>query len=169
MSLCDGPSPNNGLRQGTHLNLLDLFQCYPIFDRLCAHMPIAGSINLTRTCRTLSHLYQTLLDLQQWNVDRDLLRFVKDPRRFRTQLGKCDGLISGSFALQFLSGCFGKALALTFLWKIAERPVNSSTTWSTSRIISCLERASTPITDGLDLPEYDFHRSSRARAFPIYG
>ncbi len=40
-------------------------------------------------------------DLQQWNVDRDLLRFVKDPRGFRTQLGKCDGLISGSFALQF--------------------------------------------------------------------
>jgi len=83
------------------LNLLDLFQCYPIFERLCAYMPIAGIIYLTQTCKALSHLYQTLLGLQQWNVDRDLLRFVEDPRRFRTQLGKCDGLISGSFALQF--------------------------------------------------------------------
>jgi hypothetical protein len=111
MSLCDGPS-SNGLRQDTHLNLLDLFQWYPIFDRLCAHMPIAGIINLTRTCRTLSHLYQTLLDLQQWNVDRDLLRFVKDPRRFRTQLGKCDGLISGSFALQFFERVFWEGSGL---------------------------------------------------------
>lgn len=100
MSLSDHSSPN-GLRQDNHLNLLDLFKWYPIFDRLCAHMPIAEIINLTRTCKALSHLYQTLLGLQQWNVDRDLLRFVKDPHRFRTQLGKCDGLISGSFALQF--------------------------------------------------------------------
>ncbi len=75
-------------------------------------MPIAGIINLTRTCRTLSHLYQTLLDLQQWNVDRDLLRFVKDPRRFRTQLGKCDGLISGSFALQFFERVYWEGSGL---------------------------------------------------------
>lgn len=102
MSLSDGPSPH-GLRQDTHLNLLDLFPRYPIFDRLCAHKPVADIISFTRTFKALLHLHQTFLGLQQWNVDRDLLRFLKDPRRFRTQrhVGKCDGLVSGSFALQF--------------------------------------------------------------------
>lgn len=56
---------------------------------------------MTRTCRASSHLYYSLISLQLWNIDRDLQRFVREPRRFREQLGKCDGLISGSFALQF--------------------------------------------------------------------
>ncbi|KAL8691236.1 MAG: hypothetical protein Q9218_003494 [Villophora microphyllina] len=72
-----------------------------IFDRLCVHLSIGEIIRLTRTCKALSHLYRTLVGLRHWNVDRDLLRFVKDPWGFRSQLARYDGLISGSFALQF--------------------------------------------------------------------
>ena len=90
-----------GQLETTKPTLYDLFETYPIFDRLCLHLPIREIINLTRTCRALSKLYQTLLHLQQWNVDRSLLRFVKEPRQLRAQMAKCDGLISGSFALQF--------------------------------------------------------------------
>ena len=87
--------------QFTKPTLLDLFQSYPIFDRLCLHLRIREIINLTRTCKALSHLYQRLLRLQKWDVDRSLQYFVKKPRELRNQLPECDGLISGSFALQF--------------------------------------------------------------------
>lgn len=91
-----------GSQQGSKLNLLDVLQRYPIFDRLREHLHIGEVINLTRTCKALSCLYQTLVGHRNhWNVDRDLLRFVRNPRRFREVLGKCDALISGSFALQF--------------------------------------------------------------------
>ena len=87
--------------QSTKPDFLDLFRAYPVFDRFCTYLSIRDIISLTRTCKALSHLYRTLIRLQHWNIDRDLLRFVEDPRRFRSQLGKCNGLISGSFALQF--------------------------------------------------------------------
>lgn len=82
-------------------SLLDFFRAYPILEQLLKHLRIVDVITLTRTCEPLSHLYQTLLELKPWNVDHDLLRFVKDPRGLREQLGKHDALISGSFALQF--------------------------------------------------------------------
>lgn len=83
--------------------LLDIFHKeshYPIFIKLCELLPIADIISLTRTCKQLSNLYQTLLPLQ-WNVNRTLERFVRDPSAFRSQLGRCDALVSGSVALQF--------------------------------------------------------------------
>ena len=56
---------------------------------------------MTRTCKSLSHLYRALLTSNHWNVDRDLRCFVKDARRLRSQLGQHNALISGSFVLQF--------------------------------------------------------------------
>ena len=37
----------------------------------------------------------------QWNIDKYLHRFVSDPKKFRSQLGAYDALVSGSLALQF--------------------------------------------------------------------
>ena len=100
MPFSTNPSDNVPIRS-MKPDFLDLFRAYPVFDRLCTNLSIRDIISLTRTCKPLSHLYRTLIRLQHWNVDRDLLRFVEDPRRFRSQLGKCNALISGSFALQF--------------------------------------------------------------------
>ena len=100
MALSDDPTLHSA-SQSPKPTLLDLFESYPVFDRLCQHLPMREIINLTRTCRALSNLYQTLLRLKKWDVDRSLRRFVNDPRQLRAQLGKCEGLISGSFALQF--------------------------------------------------------------------
>ena len=83
------------------LNLLDLFEYNPVFNSLCFHLPIKDIVSLTRTCKALSHVYQTLLKSKHWNVDKDLRRFVADPRRLRNQLGQCNAFISGSFVLQF--------------------------------------------------------------------
>ena len=37
----------------------------------------------------------------QWDVDRRLRRFVRDPYGFRSQMAKSDALIVGSFVSQF--------------------------------------------------------------------
>lgn len=83
------------------LNLLDLFEYNPVFNSLCFRLPIKDIVSLTRTCRALSHVYETLLKSTHWNVDKGLRRFVNNPRRLRNQLGQCNALISGSFVLQF--------------------------------------------------------------------
>ncbi|KAL9580239.1 MAG: hypothetical protein Q9212_004611 [Teloschistes hypoglaucus] len=82
------------------LNILDYDSQYPVCDRICSFLPIGDLVNLTRTCRQLSSLYQNLLPAQ-WNVDRRLLGFVNDPKALRSFMGKHDVLISGSFAIQF--------------------------------------------------------------------
>ncbi len=83
-------------------HFLDIFHYgqYPIFTGICSLLSISAIIALTRTCKALSTLYQELLP-QQWNVDLLLGRFVQDPLLFRSQLGRYDALVSGSFAVQF--------------------------------------------------------------------
>ena len=72
-----------------------------VFDRhMCDHLSIAEIVALTRTCKKYADLYQYLLPAQ-WNVDRKLRCFVRDPYGFRSQMAKTDALISGSFAFQF--------------------------------------------------------------------
>jgi len=80
--------------------LIQREEYYPIFDRICSSLGIGDIVSLTRTCKSLSSVYQVLLTTQ-WNVDRALRRFVKDPCLFRSKLGEYDALVSGSFALQF--------------------------------------------------------------------
>ncbi|MCJ1469260.1 hypothetical protein MMC07_007893 [Pseudocyphellaria aurata] len=94
-------------------SFLDVFHResrYPIFDRICSFLPIDSIVALTRTCRGLSELYRYLIPLQ-WNVDRLLSRFVSDPDRFRSQMGRHNALVSGSVALQFFE---------RVLWKEAD-------------------------------------------------
>ncbi|MCJ1295304.1 hypothetical protein MMC34_006866 [Xylographa carneopallida] len=88
-------------KEQTILNLLTNHeQHYTVFDGICSYLGIAEIIALTRTCKKLSGLYQRLLKTQ-WNIDRQLRRFVNNPKGFRAQLGRNDALLSGDFALQF--------------------------------------------------------------------
>ena len=85
------------------MNFVNLFvwnSHYPIFSRLCDFLAIGDIVALTRTCRQFANLYQLLLPVQ-WNVDRRLRRFVRNPAGLRSQMGQSDALISGSFAVQF--------------------------------------------------------------------
>ncbi|MCJ1431534.1 hypothetical protein MMC27_000887 [Xylographa pallens] len=84
----------------TVLDFLSPRPHYPVFRCLCSYLGIAEIIALTRTCKKLSGLYQLLLKTQ-WKVDHGLLRFVKSPARFRSQMGQHSALVSGSFAVQF--------------------------------------------------------------------
>jgi hypothetical protein len=72
-----------------------------IYDRLSSCMPLRDTLALSRTCTQMRHAYR-----ERWSVDDRLTRFVKDPKRLRSELGRYSSLISGSFALQFFAQCF---------------------------------------------------------------
>lgn len=96
------------------LSFIDIFHPesrYPVFERICSHLTIDAIIALTRTCRGLSGLYQSLIPLH-WNVDRLLSRFVRDPQFFRTQMGRYNALVSGSLATQFFERVLWKESGL---------------------------------------------------------
>ena len=86
--------------RATFTSIFDRHMCYPFFINLCEHFSIAEIVALTRTCKKYADLYQYLLPIQ-WNVDRKLRRFVRDPHGFRSQMAKSDALIVGSFVSQF--------------------------------------------------------------------
>ena len=81
------------------MSVFDRHRCYPFFIRLCEHLSIAEIIALTRTCKKYADLYQYLLPIQ-WDVNRRLRRFVRDPCGLRSQLAKSDALIAGSCVVQ---------------------------------------------------------------------
>jgi hypothetical protein len=83
-----------------HVDLIHLFDYYPVRDRICFYSSIGAIIAISRTCKQLSQTYQDLL-ATQWNIDSKLSRFVADPRRFRMRLRDTEAVISGSFAVQF--------------------------------------------------------------------
>lgn len=51
-------------------------------------------ICLRRTCKDIR-------EYLQWDINAKLQRFFNNPCAFRSELGRCEALISGSFALQF--------------------------------------------------------------------
>lgn len=82
------------------MSVFDRHICYPFFIKLCEQLSIAEIVALTRTCKKYADLYQYLLPIQ-WDVDRGLRRFVRDPYGFRSQMAKSDALIAGSFVVRF--------------------------------------------------------------------
>ena len=84
------------------VTVLDLFSKFPVVDEICSCLGIGDIISLTRTCKSLSGLYRSLLS-SQWNVDKHLRRFVDNPVNFRSQMARCDAL-GGSFLIIFLCG-----------------------------------------------------------------
>ncbi|KAL8823699.1 MAG: hypothetical protein Q9191_005627 [Dirinaria sp. TL-2023a] len=91
------PSPTP---KTTVFDVLDHDARYTIFESIASLLNIADIASLSRTCKQLSSFYQALLPAH-WNVDRRLRRFVRDPKALRSQMGRHDALISGSFAVQF--------------------------------------------------------------------
>ncbi|KAF2710357.1 hypothetical protein K504DRAFT_533315 [Pleomassaria siparia CBS 279.74] len=70
----------------------------PIQHQLMQYLHTKDVLNLCRT----SYQVRSYIKAGVWNINAKLGRFVDKPEAFRSQLGRCDGLISGSFALQFL-------------------------------------------------------------------
>jgi hypothetical protein len=87
--------------------LFDIFakrdKYWTIFDTVASFLPIGDILALQRTCKVVAPIYEQL-QKSQWNIDKRLERFFKDPRKFREKIGESEALVSGSFALQF----FGK-------------------------------------------------------------
>lgn len=95
----DIPSPRlEQLPPVTLLDVLDADRYYPVYDQLCSYMPVPSVLALSATCKQLRNAFQ-----ERYSVDHRLLRFVEDPLRLRSELGRHGALISGSFALQFFA------------------------------------------------------------------
>ena len=104
----------------TFMSVFDRHMCYPFFIRLCEHLSIADIVAMTRTCKKYADLYQYLLPIQ-WDVDRRLRRFVRDPYGFRSQMAKSDALIAGSFVTQFFERTSWETSALNIFVEYGER------------------------------------------------
>lgn len=84
----------------TFLSTFDHGFHYPIFAVLCDCLKIAEIIASSQTCKKLSGLYRYLLSTQ-WNIDKELSRYVDDAPGFRSEMAKCGALIDGIFAFEF--------------------------------------------------------------------
>lgn len=71
-------------------------------DRIMGYLGVVDILALTGTSKSLSNLYNDSLP-RYWDIDQRLSRFVSDPTKFRRILGRNNGLIVGSFPLQFFS------------------------------------------------------------------
>ncbi|OTA69596.1 hypothetical protein K449DRAFT_429059 [Hypoxylon sp. EC38] len=86
------PTPVQG-----HPLLLTLLDFYPSREGIMHYLDTKDVLNLARASMAIRH---NIMD-NYWNINSKLARFIRDPTRFRSQLGHSDALISGSFALQF--------------------------------------------------------------------
>ncbi|KAI0841850.1 hypothetical protein F5Y06DRAFT_292673 [Hypoxylon sp. FL0890] len=77
--------------------LQTLLNIHPIRQRIMRHLNTQDVLNLGRTASAMRY---NIIN-NDWDINRKLARFIKDPTRFRSQLGRSDALISGSFVLQF--------------------------------------------------------------------
>ena len=78
---------------------------FPIANAVCTFLDISDLINLARTCKKIYYVFG-LVQRSQWSINRRLGYFVNDPIGFRSMVGQCEALISGSFALGFLDRVF---------------------------------------------------------------
>lgn len=83
----------------TFFDIFDESQ-YPVFTRICELIPVDSILALNQTCKSLSNLYQRIQPTQ-WNIDRRLGEYFRDPSQVRSLMGECDALISGRFAVEF--------------------------------------------------------------------
>ncbi|KAF4343747.1 hypothetical protein FBEOM_2334 [Fusarium beomiforme] len=73
-----------------------------IVDNILFHLGIADIYALHATSRSLRWLVGYMTDSPSLlNVNKQLRLFVKDPLRFRSELGRTDGLIAGDFVCNF--------------------------------------------------------------------
>lgn len=85
-----------------------------IVDTTLFHLGIADIYALHATCRSLRWLVGYMTDSPRLlNINKQLGPFVEDPMRFRSELGKHDGLIAGDFVRNFFE--FGRWEVTTLL------------------------------------------------------
>lgn len=78
-----------------------------ILDTILLHLGIADIYALHATCRSLRWLVGYMTDSPGLlNINKQLGPFVKDPVRFRSELGRYDGLIVGDFVRNYFE--FGR-------------------------------------------------------------
>lgn len=78
-----------------------------VVDTILFHLGIADIYALHATCRSLRWLVGYMTDSPRLlNINKQLGPFFKDPMRFRSELGKCDGLLAGDFVRNFFE--FGR-------------------------------------------------------------
>ncbi|KAI0816589.1 hypothetical protein GGR55DRAFT_697422 [Xylaria sp. FL0064] len=88
--------------EGNGSTLRYLLSQYPIQSRIIRDLDMRSILNLCRTSSDLrADIYSDL-----WDINKKLGRFFQNPRAFRTELGRADALIGGSFALQFFANKF---------------------------------------------------------------
>lgn len=85
----------------SQLTLEDLLEHYTIRSSLFSSLDPVSLIRLQRASRKVHDLAPEIRR-NQWNLNRFLLRWFRDPRSFRRQMADNDAIISGSAALQFL-------------------------------------------------------------------
>ncbi|KAI3336855.1 hypothetical protein HD806DRAFT_474993 [Xylariaceae sp. AK1471] len=88
--------------ENSHLTLRSLLGQYPIQTCIFRNLDMKSILNL---CQTSRHM-RTDIRAYLWDIDEKLERFFVNPRAFRTELGRADALIAGSFALQFFANKF---------------------------------------------------------------
>ncbi|KAI1269437.1 hypothetical protein F5Y18DRAFT_437344 [Xylariaceae sp. FL1019] len=93
------------------LRVIGSYELYPIHRAL---LPMLDTRDLLALPATSTKFRKGIHDTV-WNINTKLARFFDDPVAFRTQLGMSNGLISGSFALQFLEGVTWKDSDLDIL------------------------------------------------------
>ncbi|KAI1415796.1 hypothetical protein F5Y13DRAFT_186651 [Hypoxylon sp. FL1857] len=80
-----------------HSILQTLLDLHPTRQGIMCYLGIEDILNLARTSSAMRHNIRN----NDFDINSKLARFIQNPTRFRSQLGRSDALISGSFALQF--------------------------------------------------------------------
>jgi len=118
------------LPQPQHLvQLVNLLENYPVFNNLCSHLEIVEINTLRKVTKRWSNNLSAHLT-ERWNINKKLRRFVTDPKTFRSVLGSCDALISGSFAIQFFDGV---------VWEESDLDIFVECSENAARLIEYLE------------------------------
>ncbi|KAI9150790.1 hypothetical protein HJFPF1_10567 [Paramyrothecium foliicola] len=90
----------NDQKQSEWLRIFDPSAYFPILDSILRHLTIADALILCQACKGLSNLKDHLLRKTS-NINERLKDFVSHPVQLRSELGHCNALIFGNFALGF--------------------------------------------------------------------
>ena len=92
------PAPDGTLPLPTFLGVLSQ---YGTFRSLARCLDTRDMFNLRLVSKELVDNYKAYIHVR-WDPNRRQKRFVNKPEDFRSMMGRCDAIISGSFVLQFL-------------------------------------------------------------------
>lgn len=83
---------------------LDIFshQYEPVARSFYSYLSTTEYVAIKRTCKGL-YSAATAYEKVVYDINAHLQPFFQDPRKFRTILGECGAIVSGSHALQFLT------------------------------------------------------------------